>query len=211
MASTVKPAKAEAAKEQRRNEILAAAKAEFAANGFHSTTIGDIAKTAGISYGSVYWYFKSKEELFHALMDDQERALRQHIDASVGSVVVDGNLDGEELFRRSVRATFEFFDADRDTVKLLFRDSLILGDKFDRHLSAIYEGFIADIEKSIATAQSAGAVIDAPPRIIAFSVAAMIGQLALRRLSTDDGLSAEQLADFVVSLLLNGLRSRSEE
>ena len=88
-----------------------------------------------------------------------------------------------------MRATFEFFESDRDVVKLLFRDSLVLGDRFDRHLAGIYEGFITDIEKTIAAAQAAGYVIDAPPRMIAFSVAALVGQLALRRLATDDGVA----------------------
>lgn len=200
----------DAAKQQRRADILAAAKKAFAAKGYHATKISDVAVKAGISYGSVYWYFESKDELFHALMDDQERALRAHIERAVGSIVLGGNRDGEELFRRSVQATFEFFEADRDTVKLLFRDSLVLGDRFDRHLAGIYEGFINDIEKAIASAQAVGHVIDAPPRMVAFSVAALIGQVALRRLSTDDGVPAEVVADFIVTLLLDGLRPRKE-
>ncbi len=202
----------EGAKEERRTAILAAAKKTFATKGFHATTIGDVATAAGISYGSVYWYFDSKDALFHALMDDQERALREHIEQAVATIPADGGAvgTGEDLFRHSVRATFEFFEGDRDVVKLLFRDSLVLGDRFDRHLAGIYEGFIADIEKTITAAQAAGYVIDAPPRMIAFSVAALIGQLALRRLATDDGLPAGVIADFVVTLLLDGLRPRKQ-
>lgn len=199
------------AKEQRREEILAAAKATFAEKGYHATTIGDVATAAGVSYGSIYWYFDSKEALFHALMDHQEAALRAHIDRTVAEadISVDGDgADGEAMFRSSVRATFEFFEADRDVVRLLFQDSLVLGDRFDRHLAGIYEGFIADIETTIELAQQAGYVIEAPPRMIAFTVAALISQLALRRLATDDGLSAEVIADFVVTLLLDGLRPR---
>ncbi|MGH9231226.1 MAG: TetR/AcrR family transcriptional regulator [Acidimicrobiales bacterium] len=201
----VRRAVSDGAKEQRRDEILAAAKATFAAKGYHATTIADVARAAGISYGSIYWYFDSKEALFHALMDSQEQALRAYIDDAVVGVSSRG---GEAPFRRSVRATFEFFEADRDVVKLLFRDSLVLGERFDRHLAAIYEGFIDDIEKTISAAQAAGHVIDAPPRMIAFSVAALIGQLALRRLATDDGVPAAVVADFVVTLLLDGLRPR---
>lgn len=197
------------AKEQRREDILAAAKATFAAKGFHGTTIGDVAKAVGVSYGSIYWYFDSKDALFRALMDHQEAALREHIDRTTGQLA--GGSDGEALFRASVRATFEFFEADRDVVRLLFQDSLVLGERFDRHLAGIYEGFIADIETTIEAAQAAGYVIEAPPRVVAFSVAALISQLALRRLSTDDGLSAEVVADFVVTLLLDGLRPRPQD
>lgn len=210
-ATRSRPARAvgDDAKEQRREEILAAAKTTFAAKGFHATTIGHVAKAAGVSYGSVYWYFDSKDALFHALMDDQEQALRTHIDRTVGAR--SGSAGGEALFRSSVQATFEFFEADRDVVKLLFQDSLVLGDRFDRHLSGIYEGFITDIETTIEAAQAAGYVVAAPPRVVAFSVAALVSQLALRRLTTDDGMSAEALADFVVTLLLDGLRPRKEK
>ena len=196
------------AKERRREVILAAAKRVFAKKGYHATTMGDVAKAARISYGSVYWYFDSKDALFHALMDDQELALRNHIDAALADL--DGSTDGEAVFRTSVRATFEFFEADKDVVKLLFRDAVVLGERFDRHLAGIYEGFIGDIEQTISAAQSAGHVVAAPARMIAFSVAALISQLAVRRLTTDDGVSAAVVADFVVTLLLDGLRPRKD-
>lgn len=197
------------AKERRREEILVAAKATFAAKGFHATTIGDVAKATGVSYGSIYWYFESKDALFHALMDHQEAMLRAHIDRTAGPIA--GAATAEAVFRSSVRATFEFFESDRDVVRLLFQDSLVLGDRFDRHLAGIYEGFIADIETTIEAAQVSGYVIEAPPRLVAFSLAALISQLALRRLTTDDGLSAEVAADFIVTLLLDGLRPRQLE
>jgi AcrR family transcriptional regulator len=196
------------AKERRREDILAAAKRVFAKKGYHATTIADVAKAAHISYGSVYWYFDSKDVLFHALMDNEELALRHHIDSAIAQIGVDNGADGEAAFRASVRATFEFFEADRDVVKLLFRDSFVLGQRFDRHLAGIYEGFIGDIEHTIATAQATGQVIDAPARLVAFSMAALISQLALRRLTTDDGVPADVVADFVVTLLLDGLRPR---
>ena len=195
-------------KERRREVILTAAKRVFAKKGFHATTMGDVAKAARISYGSVYWYFDSKDALFHALMDHQELALREHIDGALAGV---GGTDGEAVFRTSVRATFEFFEQDRDVVKLLFRDAVVLGERFDRHLAGIYEGFIGDIEETIAVAQSAGRVVEAPARMIAFSVAALISQLAVRRLTTDDGVPASVVADFVVTLLLDGLRPRKEK
>jgi len=196
------------AKERRREVILAAAKKVFAQKGYHATTVADVAKAARISYGAVYWYFDSKDALFHALMDSEEIALRGHIDAALGGL--GPGTDGEEAFRTSVRATFEFFEADRDVVKLLFRDALVLGERFDRHLTGIYEGFIGDIEQTIEAAQAAGRVVEAPARMIAFSGAALISQLALRRLATDDGVPAAVVADFVVTLLLDGIRPRKE-
>jgi len=194
------------AKGRRRQNILAAAKRVFARKGFHATTVADIAKAARLSYGSVYWYFDSKDALFHALMESEEQTLRDHIARSVAAT--DSDPDGEAQFRAAVRATFEFFESDRAAVKLLFRDSYALGDRFEKHLFGIYERFIAEIEAVIAAAQGQRLIVEAPPRMVAFSVAALIGQIAHRRLTTDDDLDAAVVADFVVSLVLNGLRPR---
>ncbi len=190
----------------RRTDILAAAKRVFARKGYHATTIADIAKAAKLSYGSIYWYFDSKDALFHALMEAEGQALRDHVTEAMLSTPARGSPDAP--FRAAVQTTFEFFESDRALVKLLFRDSYALGDRFEKHLFGIFEAFISDIEKIVADAQRRGLIVDAPPRMVACSVAALVGQIAHRRLVTDDGLSAEVAADFVVSLLLNGLLPR---
>ncbi len=197
-------------KSQRRDEIMAAAKEVFARKGFHATTIADIAKRAGLAYGLIYWYFDSKDELFHALMAVEEGALRAHVGAALAALGAPeaGDAGGEAQFRAAVQATFEFFEADKATVKLLFRDAYTFGDRFEKHLGGIYERFIDDIETFIVASQERGEVVAAPPRMVAYTLAALIGQLAHRRLSTDDDVTAAQVADFVVSLVLDGLRPR---
>ena len=199
-------------KSARRGEIMAAAKKVFARRGFHATTIADIAKQAGLAYGSVYWYFDSKDELFHALMAVEESALRNHVTAALAQmseVGLPAESAGEEApLRTAVQATLEFFEADKATVKLLFRDAYALGDRFEKHLGGIYERFIDDIETFIVAAQERGQVVAAPARMVAYTLAALVGQLAHRRLNTDDDVTAAQVADFVVALVLDGLRPR---
>jgi AcrR family transcriptional regulator len=53
---------------ERRQRILAAATALFAQNGFSATGISTIALAAGVSHGTVFLYFGSKEELFRAAL-----------------------------------------------------------------------------------------------------------------------------------------------
>ena len=199
-------------KSARRGEIMASAKKVFARRGFHATTIADIAKQAGLAYGSVYWYFDSKDELFHALMAVEESALRNHVTAALAHLSKVGppaESAGEEApLRTAVQATLEFFEADKATVKLLFRDAYALGDRFEKHLGGIYERFIDDIETFIVAAQERGQVVAAPARMVAYTLAALVGQLAHRRLNTDDDVTAAQVADFVVALVLDGLRPR---
>jgi AcrR family transcriptional regulator len=200
-----RPATSVQEKSQRRDEIIAAAKKVFARNGFHATTIADIAKEADLAYGSVYWYFDSKDDLFRKLIAVEEYGLRTHVAVALAK---SGTQFGyaEAPFRASLRATFEFFDANPATAKLLFRDAYALDSRFDKQLSGVYERFIDDIESLIAAAQDRGDVVAAPPRLVAYMLTALIGHMAHRRLSTHDGVSAAEAADLVVALVMKGLR-----
>ncbi len=56
--------------EARRSQILAAAEACFARDGFHHTSMQDICREAQLSPGAVYRYFASKEEIIRAMADE---------------------------------------------------------------------------------------------------------------------------------------------
>lgn len=195
----------EADKASRRQDILAASKQVFAAKGYHATTIADIARRAGLSYGSIYWYYESKEALFHELMSAEAASLRQHLSNAV--TAARSEQAATAGVQAAVRATIEFYDADRALVKLLFRDALALGESFEEHLARIHGSFVDDTERLVASLQRQGVVTAGPSRVIAYAITSLVGQLALRRLLTDDGLSAEELSDFAVALLFNGLLS----
>jgi len=202
-----RPALSNDDKLHRREKIMTAAKKVFARNGFHATAIADVAREAGLAYGSVYQYFNSKDDLFQALMSAEGYALRTRIAVALAASGVRPEKSWAPL-RAAVQATFEFFETDKATAKLLLRDAYALGGRFENHLSNIYERFIDDIAAYMAAAQQRGKVIDAPPRMVAYTLAALIGQLAHRRLITDDGVNAAEVADFVIEFISNGLRPR---
>lgn len=65
------PIVSEEYKEKKRQEILHSAHACFAKKGFEASTVDDIVAHSGISKGAIYNYFKSKDEIYLALMDGQ--------------------------------------------------------------------------------------------------------------------------------------------
>lgn len=67
-------------KERRRQQILSAAKSLFAKRGFHQTTMEEIANEAELSPGTLYLYFKSKDELFAELSLNIIRYLIMHLE-----------------------------------------------------------------------------------------------------------------------------------
>jgi TetR/AcrR family transcriptional regulator, fatty acid metabolism regulator protein len=74
----------------KRERILSAAVRVFARSGFHATRVSEVAKAAGVADGTIYLYFRSKDELLVSLFEDRverllaymERELPKHPDAS---------------------------------------------------------------------------------------------------------------------------------
>jgi AcrR family transcriptional regulator len=56
-------------REERAGDLLAAATELFLTKGYDGTTMADISAAAGVARGNVYWYFKSKDDIFAAVMD----------------------------------------------------------------------------------------------------------------------------------------------
>jgi TetR/AcrR family acrAB operon transcriptional repressor len=72
--------KTKAEAEQTRQNILDAALELFHQKGYSRSTLGDIAKSAGVTRGAIYWHFKDKVELFLALKDDIETSTKTRIE-----------------------------------------------------------------------------------------------------------------------------------
>jgi TetR/AcrR family fatty acid metabolism transcriptional regulator len=67
----------------KRERILRAAVRVFAKNGFYDTRVSEVAKAAGVADGTIYLYFKSKDELLLSLFEDRVETLLSHMKAEL--------------------------------------------------------------------------------------------------------------------------------
>ena len=80
------PKIAEQARAARREQIIAAGLACFARAGYYATTMADVAAQAGVSKGTPYLYFPSKEALFLALHEEWDCGAEQRIGAAIATI-----------------------------------------------------------------------------------------------------------------------------
>jgi AcrR family transcriptional regulator len=80
------PKISEAARAARREQITAAALACFARAGYQATTMADVAAQAGVSKGTPYLYFESKEALFIALHEEWDCGLANRVTAPIAAL-----------------------------------------------------------------------------------------------------------------------------
>ena len=111
-------------------QIIDAAVRVFARTGFYNSRVSDIAREAGIASGTIYLYFKTKDEilvtLFREKMAGFVRALRKEIA---------GEPDAPAKLRRLVRLHFETLEA-RPALAEVVQLELRQGQKFFRGASA---------------------------------------------------------------------------
>lgn len=112
-AASDKKTRGESARAARREEILAAARAVFARQGFRGTTIADIAEEAGIALGTIYLYFPSKDDVFAALNEE----FNQLIATSLTEVGPAESLD--DAVRTRITNVFRACAENRDLVRLV--------------------------------------------------------------------------------------------
>jgi AcrR family transcriptional regulator len=108
--------------EERREQVIAAAVKEFAANGFHATSTGAIAKRAGISQPYIYALFPNKHELFLAAHRHViDRIRRAFLEAARGGA------GPEERLKSMGQAYYELL-ANRDEILVQMQAHAAAGD-----------------------------------------------------------------------------------
>jgi AcrR family transcriptional regulator len=95
-------------KERRRQQIIVAAKRVFSEKGFNKATMEDIAKEAELSPGTLYLYFKNKEELYASL----SLRILQYLHIRVTHVNKETGLPPDQKLRALMEAMYDVYDFD---------------------------------------------------------------------------------------------------
>jgi AcrR family transcriptional regulator len=103
---------------RRRQDIMAAAERVFALHGFDAATIEQIAREAGYAAGTIYLYFKDKQDLYVALIAGK---LATMVDLVAAASLVAAPDDPVAALRNAVRAQFQFYDQNRSFFEVLMR------------------------------------------------------------------------------------------
>ena len=92
----------------RREQILQAALICFGEKGYHASTMDDLVRASGLSKGSLYWHFRSKEEVFLAVFDAFADVLYGEWDAAAAA-----SEDAIEVLQREFELSAEIFAGER--------------------------------------------------------------------------------------------------
>jgi TetR/AcrR family fatty acid metabolism transcriptional regulator len=196
---TARPASTDRA--DKRELILKAAVRTFASRGFFGAQVADVARAAGVAAGTVYLYFRSKDDLLVSIF---ERTMQEAIAEGTEAVANAGS--PVDRLRRIAHLHLDRLGRDR-ALAVVFQVELRQSTKFMEQFSSTGLREYLDIIRSvIADGQAAGVFRrDVSPRLAAKVFFGALDEMATNWILSRRRYPLEADADAIVDLLVRGV------
>ncbi len=194
--------------DRRKEQIMSAALSVVVAKGYDQSRMDDIVEKSQLSKGAIYWYYKSKEEVYLSLVD--------YWFVQYSSGVMD-TLQQQESASYQLKALFDFFieqfDKNPATFKLLVEFWRLAGlnPDFNAKLQQIYSDFLEYIIEIIKVGVANGEFKNVEPRITALSILINIEGITWFTLFDKSGVEAHEYIDTISNFILNGLKKKRKK
>ena len=185
----------------KRESILRAATRVFARNGYFNSKVADIARAAEVADGTVYLYFKSKEEILHSIFDQN---MAEAIAA--GGQLIENLDDPREKLRRIAKLHLERLGADRD-LAVVFQVELRGSTKFMEEFSAAgFAEYLALLRRTFEEGQRVGVFRKELNATVAAKILfGALDEMATNWIISKRNYKLEPMADVVMDVFLNGV------
>lgn len=185
----------------KREAILRAAIKVFAGNGYFNSKVSDIAREAGVADGTVYLYFKNKDDILHSIFD---RAMAEFI--AEGRREIEPIEDAAEKLRRIAKLHLERLSADRE-LAIVFQVELRGSTKFMEEFSAAgFAEYLDIIRRTIAEGQKTGAFRkDLSPTVAAKILYGALDEMVTNWIISKKSYALAPMADEVLKIFFGGV------
>lgn len=198
------PAQNEEIRQARTEQILEAARQVFAEQGFYKTRMSDIAQAIGVSQGTLYHYFRSKDELFMALLSIWVERLAELVKG-----LPDTSMGAADKLRMMNQVGLDFLKADQALLPVLVEfwayalRNPEAKTSFRCLLQTMQQSVIAIINEGITNGEFASVEVEA---MSAVPMVVLDGTIILYLLAGEDLVPPAQLFDMILRLVLNVLQ-----
>jgi len=185
-------------------KIIQAATKVFAQKGFYNSKVADVAKEAKVADGTIYLYFKNKDDLLISIFENS-------MDTFTGEVqkIVEGVSDPVEKLRRFIKLHLELVRQNQDTAQVL-QIELRQSSKFMKEYAATkFRDYLNRISMILEEGQEKGVFRkDINPFIVKRAIFGAVDEMALDWvLMKKKKYSMEEVDDQLCSMFIEGLKA----
>jgi len=192
---------------QRKEQILDAALLVIVENGYHQSRMDDIVSTSGLSKGAIYWYYKSKKDVYLDLVNHWVVRYSNSL-----LKLTQKNISSSEQLKNLFETFFHQFEKDPIVFKALLEFWSLAGRdaEFNIKLEKVTYNFIQYIESIIKKGVESGEFKQVNPNIAAMSIMVVIEGISWFTLFEKNSVSAKEYTETVFEFILSGLLKRIE-
>jgi TetR/AcrR family transcriptional regulator len=191
-------------KNARRNEILEAGLQLFAEKDFHEVTVDEIAERVGLSKGTLYLYFKNKDDLFFSIIQEKTDMLYQRLNATI-----EGDKPFTELLKNFVYTFLTFFEEHKPYFKIVHseRSRADTNDHYRLHQIGMkfFQMFIDIIDDLIKIGQRQKIVRGIESSVLTKGLRGILNSFTFQRVFQGNSESIEKETEQILDLFLNGV------
>jgi TetR/AcrR family fatty acid metabolism transcriptional regulator len=159
----------------KRERILDAAVRVFAKKGFYATRVSEVAKAAGVADGTIYLYFKSKDELLVSLFEDRVERLLAFLQSDLPRAAT-----ASDKLRRIIELQLGLMEGERDLAEVLtviLRQSTKL---MKEYAAPKFTAYLDTIARIVADGQASGELrADVSPHLAARAIFGALDGIAM--------------------------------
>jgi AcrR family transcriptional regulator len=188
--------------EERRKQIMDAALACFARKGYHNTTMDDIVAESGLSKGTLYWYFKSKDDLFFSLVKSFFLDMRQDFEN-----ILEQPTTSSGKLRAIAQGFVQFFQETESFFNVFFEFWMqsALNEELNQLSSNILVQYREVLAGIIAEGIRTGEFKAVDASQLALAVMAVYDGLAFYMMLMPDEVELERASQVFIETILSGL------
>tara|TARA_B100000676_G_scaffold262744_1_gene274024 strand:+ start:389 stop:982 length:594 start_codon:yes stop_codon:yes gene_type:complete len=188
---------------KRRNQIMNAALSVAVEKGYSNSRIDDIVNFSNLSKGAIYWYYKSKKDVYLALIDHW---FKQY------SADVLKKMEKKHHSSEKLTTLFQYFISQFNSNPAVFKiltEFWALSKRdpdFNSKFQKLYKVFLDYIMNIIKKGISSGEFKDVNPRITALSILINVEGIHWFTLFNESGVEANEYIDTISNFILSGLK-----
>ncbi len=191
-------------RDERRAQLVAAAREIFGEKGYHEATVDDITRRAGVAKGTFYLYFSEKKEIYYDLV----RTFLQHI-TDIGASVAREVNNVQDFYTRAEQAALRLlnvFVEHHAVARLAYRESASLDPTLEQMVRDFYRQIATVEAENIRLGIRLGIFREVDPMVCAYAHIGMVERVALGLLREPSAPPPADVARQLLAIAYEGLR-----
>lgn len=192
----------------RKKTILNAAMKLFSETDFHEVTVDEIANNVGLSKGTLYLYFKNKEDLFFSIIKEKSNELFSRLENSITN-----DFSFETTLQNFIKAHLNFFKENKAYFKIIHSEKcrMTMDDHYRMHDLGIkvFNQFLKLTEKLVKEGKKENSIGNIDVDIAARGIRGILNSFVFQWIFANEKISIEQETEQIKNLFLYGVSRRN--